>query len=78
VLKNVTITADEKVLKWARHEAIEKGISLSKLVSQILEEQMRQKDDYWQAFERWKKIKPVPFKEPIGKIDREKIHERGR
>ena len=76
-MKNVTITADEKVLKWARHEAAEKGISVSKLVGQILEEQMRQKDDYWQAFERWKKIKPF-LKGPIQKIDRDELHERGR
>ncbi len=78
MLKNVTITADEKVLKWARHQAVEKGVSVSKLVGQILEQQMHQEDDYWQAFERWKKIKPVPFKEPITKIDRAELHERGR
>lgn len=77
MLKNVTITADEEVLRWARHEAAEKGISVSKLVAQILEREMRRTDAYWQAFERWKKIKPF-LKGPIQKIDREKLHARGR
>ena len=78
MLKNVTITADERVLKWARHEAADRGVSVSRLVGQILAEEMRKKDGYWQAFERWKKLKPIPFKQRIGKIDREETHERGR
>jgi hypothetical protein len=77
VLKNVTITADEKVLKWARHEAVDKGISVSKLVSQILEKEMRSKDAYWRAYDSWMKREPF-LKGPIEKMDREKLYDRGR
>jgi hypothetical protein len=77
VLKNLTITADERVLRWARREAAEKGISVSKLVGQMIEREMRRTDAYWQAFERWKKIKPVPMTGPL-KMSREEAHERGR
>ena len=76
-MKNVTITADEKVLKWARHEAVDKGISVSKLVGQILEEQMRPKDDYRRAYDRWMARKAF-LKGPIEKMDREKLYDRGR
>lgn len=78
MLKNITITADEKVLRWARREAADKGTSVSKLVGQMLEREMRRTDAYWQAFERWKKIKPVPMSGSIGKVSREDMHQRGR
>jgi hypothetical protein len=78
VLKNVTITADEKVLKWARHEAVDKGISVSKFVGQVLEEQMCKKDAHALAVERWKKLKPIPGFDASKRLSREEIHERRR
>ena len=77
MLKNITITLDEEALRWARHQAAEQGVSVSKLVGQMLERQMRQTDAYWQAYERWKKIKPVRMTRPVGSISREEAHERG-
>lgn len=76
MLKNVTITLDEEALRWARHQAAEKGTSVSKFVGQLLEREMRQTDAYWQAFERWKKLKPFPMSRPVGSIGREEAHER--
>ena len=76
-MKNVTITVEEEALRWARRQAADTGTSVSKLVGQILQLEMRQTDAYWQAYERWKKIKPVPMTGPI-KISREEAHERGR
>jgi len=75
VAKNLTITVDEEALRWARHEAAEKGTSVSKLVGQMLEREMRQTDAYWKAFDHWKQIKPIrgltgPF------LTREEAHER--
>ena len=76
MLKNVTITLDEEALRWARHQAAEQGTSVSKLVGQMLEREMHDRDAYWQAYERWKKIKPVPMTRPVGSISREEAHER--
>ena len=74
--KNVTITVEEEALRWARHQAAEKGTSVSKLVGQMLEREMRQTDAYRQAYERWKKLKPFPMSRPVGSISREEAHER--
>ena len=60
VLKNVTITVEEEALRWARKQAAEKNTSDSKLMGRMLEDQMRQTDEYWAAYERMKRIKPIP------------------
>ena len=77
--KNLTITVEEEALRWARHEAAEKGISVSKLVGQMLEREMRQTDAYWKAFERWKQIskKGLDVDAP-NRLSREETHERRR
>jgi hypothetical protein len=75
VAKNLTLSIDEEVLRRASHEAAKKGISLSKLVGQMLEREMRQTDAYWKAFERWKQIKPIPGQTgPF--LTRDEAHER--
>jgi hypothetical protein len=76
VLKNVTITADEKVLRWARHQAAEKGLSVSKLVGVMLEEEMRRTDAYRKAFANWKKLKPIPGLDAAKRMTREQAHDR--
>jgi hypothetical protein len=54
VLKNVTITLDQDLARWARKKAVEEDTSVSKLVARLLEREMRASDSYWQAFEEWK------------------------
>jgi len=76
VLKNVTITLTEEVAKWARKQAAEENTSVSKLVGRMLEEKMRQTDEYWAAFERLKRIKPVPGFDASKRMTREQAHER--
>jgi hypothetical protein len=77
VLKNVTITVEEEALRWARHQAAEQSTSVSKLVGQMLEREMRNRDSYWQAYEKWKKLKPVRMIRPLP-ISREETYDRGR
>jgi hypothetical protein len=78
VLKNVTVTMDEETLRWARHQAAEKGTSVSKFIGETLEQQRKRGSDaYWAAYEEWKKIKPVPMKGVLP-IRREDIYDRGR
>jgi hypothetical protein len=77
VLKNVTITVEEEALKWARREAAEKGTSVSKLVGQMMEREMRNRDSYWKAYEDWKKLKPVSTLGVLP-VRREDTYDRGR
>ncbi|MBL8214575.1 MAG: hypothetical protein JNK87_27885 [Bryobacterales bacterium] len=58
-LKNVTITLKPEVAQWARRLAAEKNTSVSRLVGEMLEKEMRRTDEYWAAYERWKLITPV-------------------
>lgn len=78
VLKNVTITADKNTLQWARKEAASKGLSVSKWIGQLLERERRRTDDYWVAYEDWKKMKPVKMARPISSISRDETYDRGR
>lgn len=77
VLKNVTITVDADALRWARRKAAEENTSVSKLVGRMLEDKMRQTDEYWAAYERMKKIPPIPGL-AAGRLSREKANERPR
>jgi hypothetical protein len=43
-MKNVTITLDEAVLRWARIKAAEQETSVSRLVSELLETEMKRAD----------------------------------
>ncbi len=76
VLKNMTITVPEEVARWARRKAADENTSVSKLVGEMLERQMRMTDEYWQAYERWKKLKPIKGIDAANRLSREKAHER--
>ena len=56
MLKNVTITLDPEVAHWARRKAADENTSVSKLVSRLLEKEMRASDAYWRAYEEWKSL----------------------
>ena len=62
-MKNVTITLDDKVARWARIRAAEKNTSVSRLVGNLLKEQMREEADYALAIEQYLMIQPVVLKQ---------------
>jgi len=78
VLKNMTITVSEETARWARKRAAEENTSVSKLVGRMLEDEMRRRDEYWEAFEKWKKIKPIKGFDASKRLKREDIYDRGR
>lgn len=78
MLKNVTITLSEEAARWARRQAAEENTSVSKLVGRMLEERMRQTDDYWRAYEKWKKIKPIKGFDASKRLTRAELYERRR
>jgi hypothetical protein len=51
-------------------------ITLSKLVGEMLERQMRQTDEYWRAFERWKTAGTVRGIGAANRPTRTELHER--
>ena len=75
VLKNVTVTLPEDVALWARRKAAEQNISVSKLLGKMLEAQMRQSDEYWQAYRRWSEI-PLMDLDAKHRLTREQAHAR--
>jgi hypothetical protein len=45
-VKNVTVTLDEKTAHWARMEAARREMSVSRLIRNLLQENMRQNQTY--------------------------------
>jgi len=78
VLKNMTITVTEEVARWARKAAAEENTSVSKLVGHMLEDEMRRRDEYWEAYEKWKKIKPIKGFDASKRLNQDELHERRR
>lgn len=76
-MKNVTISLDESTARWARVRAAERGISLSRLVGQMLAEKMENDRGYEKAmrqFLRLEPVKPMNPDEPF--LTRDEAHDR--
>jgi hypothetical protein len=73
----VTITVEEEALRWARKKAAERNTSVSRLVGRMLEDKMRQTDEYWAAYEKFKRIQPIPGL-AANRLTREEANERRR
>jgi plasmid stability protein len=76
-MKNVTITLDEDVARWARIRAAESDTSVSRLVGELLREKMLNSKSYDRAMERYLSQKPAKLKRPGSRYPRRKeLHER--
>ena len=74
--KNITIKLSEETALWARRKAAEENTSVSRLVSEMLEREMRLGDAYWSAFEHWKSHRPVAALGAEERFSRDEVHER--
>lgn len=79
LVRNVTLTLPEETIRLARHLAVEKGVSLSRLLSEYLEEVVVRSDRYndarRKALVRMKKAVPLGLrKSPSWR--RDQLHER--
>jgi hypothetical protein len=74
----MTITVSEETALWARKQAAEENTSVSKLVGRMLEDEMRRRDEYWQAYEKVKKIKPIKGFDASKRLKRDELYERHR
>jgi hypothetical protein len=76
-LRNVTVTLEEDVARWARIEAAREETSVSRLLGGILRERMVEKDAYGAAMRR--ALARKPFLKTDGRyLSREESHDRTR
>jgi hypothetical protein len=52
-VKNVTVTLDEETARWARVEAARQDMSVSRLIRNLLQENMRRNQTYEVAMRRY-------------------------
>ena len=78
-MKNVTITLDEDVARWARVCAARHDTSVSRLVGEMLREKMLKDSEYDAAMRRFLSRRPLPLLKPGEKLPtREALHDRKR
>jgi hypothetical protein len=76
-LRNVTITLQEDVARWARLEAARNDTSVSRLLGDILQQRMAERDEYDRAMRR--ALGRKPFMKSDGRyLSRDEAHDRGR
>ena len=76
-LRNITITLEENLARWARLEAAKQDTSVSRFLARILEERMLHEDNYEHAMRR--ALGRKPFLKTDGRyLSREEAHERTR
>jgi hypothetical protein len=74
-LRNVTLTLEESVARWARVEAARQDISVSKFLAKILMERMKENDAYEAA--QKSALARKPFLKSDGRYPtREEVHDR--
>ena len=76
--RNMTITVDEAVARWARIKAAKEDSSVSQIVGEMLKREMQRDDDYEAAMKRmFEMIKPVKFEKRGGRFPRrEELYDR--
>jgi hypothetical protein len=72
----MTIKISDEAALWARRKAAEENTSVSRLVGEMLEKQMRLTDAYWQAFEHWKSNRPLAAAGAAERMNREQVNAR--
>ena len=75
-MKNVTITLDEKSATWARVQAAERNMSLSRFVGEMIHSQMRHSREYDEAMRAALAQKPLKLEGPY--LKRDELYERSR
>lgn len=78
-MKNVTITLEADVARWARVQAAERETSVSRLVGEMLRDKMITEEGYRAAREQFFSIPPRRLREPGRPLPtREELHDRAR
>jgi hypothetical protein len=76
-MKNITITVDEEVARWARVWAAEQNTSVSRLVGELLRQRMIEQKDYELAMRRYARRKAAGLKASSAEYPkRDELHAR--
>ncbi len=76
-MKNVTITLDEDVARWARVRAAERDTSVSRLLGELLRELMARELTYHAEMQQYLVREPQPLSKPGSRLpSRDELHER--
>jgi hypothetical protein len=76
-MKNVTITLDEEVARWARIRAAERDTSISRLVGEMLQEKMLEDRTYQVAMQQYLSRRPKRLKRAGTRYpQRKELHDR--
>lgn len=76
-MKNITITLDEQAAAWARVQAAERNMSLSRYVGEMLRDKMRHSREYEAAYQAFLAEKPLRLKGPGERyLTREGVNDR--
>ena len=76
-MKNVTITLEEEVARWARIRAAENNTSVSRLVGEMLRDKMDEEKNYQMAMDRYLSQPATALKDPLAKYPtREELYGR--
>lgn len=76
-LRNVTVTLEEDVARWARIEAARQDTSVSRLLGDLLKDRMSAQNAYARAIRR--ALGRKPFLRSEGRyLTREEVHDRTR
>jgi len=74
-LRNITVTLEESLARWARIEAARRELSVSRFLANILEERKQARDRYDAAMKRALSRKPLA--KSNGKyLSRKDVHDR--
>jgi hypothetical protein len=75
-MRNITITVDEEVARWARVWAAQHDTSVSRLVGKLLRAKMRDEQAYDAAMVQYLGQEPVRLRETGDYPSRDELHER--
>jgi hypothetical protein len=76
-MRNVTVSLEEEVALWARIEAARRDTSVSRLLGEVLKQQMAREKSYEKAMRS--ALARAPFLKSDGRyLRRDEVHERTR
>lgn len=74
--RNVTITLPVDDLRWAKVEAAKRDQSVTRFLGDLIREKRAAADNYWRAYEEFRRIGPVPGVDASQRMTRDEAHER--
>ncbi len=75
-MRNLTITVDEEVARWAKVWAAQHDTSVSRFVGQLLRDRMLLERRYETAQKQYVSVSPKPLKRSGSYPSREELHDR--